>query len=54
MVAESGANMSETLTISSLDFQTPKQSGSDRLKVGDQQSCWNATDDDDEIRKSRG
>ncbi|MBP0656596.1 hypothetical protein J8J20_22235, partial [Mycobacterium tuberculosis] len=27
VVAESGANMSETLTISSLDFKTPKQSG---------------------------
>ena len=36
VVAESGANMSETLTISPLDFKTPKQSGSDRLKVGDQ------------------
>ena len=36
VVAESGANMNEMLTISSLDFKTPKQSGSDRLKVSDQ------------------
>lgn len=36
VVAESGANMNDMLTINSLDFQTPKKSGSDRLKVGDQ------------------
>lgn len=36
VVAESGANMNDMLTVSSLDFKTPKQSGSDRLKVGDQ------------------
>ena len=36
VVAESGANINDILTISSLDFKTPKQSGSDRLKVGDQ------------------
>lgn len=36
VVAESGANMNDMLTVSSLDFKTPKKSGSDRLKVGDQ------------------
>ncbi|MFW2176493.1 MULTISPECIES: D-alanyl-D-alanine carboxypeptidase family protein [unclassified Moraxella] len=36
IVAESGADMNDMLTISSLDFKTPKQSGSDRLKAGDQ------------------
>ncbi len=36
VVAESGANMNDVLTVSSLDFKTPKKSGSDRLKVGDQ------------------
>ncbi|WP_394261674.1 D-alanyl-D-alanine carboxypeptidase family protein [Moraxella boevrei] len=36
VVSESGANMNDMLTIDSLDFKTPKKSGSDRLKVGDQ------------------
>ncbi|OBX80546.1 D-alanyl-D-alanine carboxypeptidase [Moraxella atlantae] len=36
LVAESGADMNEMLTVDSLDFKTPKKSGSDRLKVGDQ------------------
>lgn len=36
VVAESGANMNDMLTVDTLDFKTPKKSGSDRLKVGDQ------------------
>lgn len=36
VVAESGANMNDVITVDALDFKTPKKSGSDRLKVGDQ------------------
>lgn len=36
IVAESNLDMNETITISPLDFKTPKKSGSDRLRVGDQ------------------
>lgn len=36
IVAESNLDMNETITVSPLDFKTPKKSGSDRLKVGDQ------------------
>lgn len=36
VVSESGANMNDIVTVDSLDFKTPKKSGSDRLKVGDQ------------------
>ena len=36
IVAESNLDMNETITVDSLDFKTPKKSGSDRLKVGDQ------------------
>lgn len=36
IVAESNLDMNETITIDSLDFKTPKKSGSDRLRVGDQ------------------
>lgn len=36
IVAESNLDMNETITVSSLDFKTPKKSGSDRLRIGDQ------------------
>lgn len=36
IVSESGASMNDIITIDSLDFKTPKKSGSDTLRVGDQ------------------
>ncbi len=36
VVMESNLNMKDLLTIDTLDFKTPKKSGSDRLRVGDQ------------------
>lgn len=36
VVSESGASMNDIITIDSLDFKTPKKSGSDVLRVGDQ------------------